>query len=608
MTPRSRHAPRARGASVELPILDVSPPPGSTRKGRNSRRRAFVLLLVHAIIALHVGHWMATGRSVTPVEPSEAMYTLELGLVNAGAIFFALTILSTLVFGRFFCGWACHLVALQDLCGWMMRKVGIKPRPLRSRLLALAPFALGFYMFLWPTFRREVLNQGPPFPGFRSHLMTDDFWRTFPGPTFAVLTFLTCGFLAVYILGSKGFCTYGCPYGAFFSIADRFAPVRIVADGCKQAGQCTPACTSNVLVHAEVRKHAMVVDSGCMKCMDCVDACPNEALSVGLAKPSIFVGSSAAKQQEAGRLPWSEEILGATVMLGATLAFRGLYDGPPLLMAVGLGAITGFVAVLLMRLVRQPTVRLQSSTLRVGGEFTTSGRVFGAAALAWLAFTAHSGVVQWHRERGVTWLGRTEAPREVVLAGAFDESAASPRHRDAAARASRHLELAGRWGLASVPEVELGRAWTDLLEGDEASAEARIREVLADNPEDPTRHENLIELLAARGRLPEAADALRAKIEQFPNAPSAADFFRVGSLLAASGDLAGALPRFAEAVRLAPDNGPALYNLGAVLRRLGRPEEAVPHLEAASRLLPGDPQVAAELRVARSESWSKARD
>jgi hypothetical protein len=41
------------------------------------------------------------------------MDTLENAALNAGAIFFAVALLGTLVFGRFFCGWGCHIVALR---------------------------------------------------------------------------------------------------------------------------------------------------------------------------------------------------------------------------------------------------------------------------------------------------------------------------------------------------------------------------------------------------------------------------------------------------------------------------------------------------------------
>src|SRR5207244_4171 len=88
-------------------------------------------------------------------------------------------------------------------------------------------------------------------------------------------------FMTVYFLGNKGFCTYACPYGGVFGLVDKVAPGRIrVTDACEECGHCTAVCTSNVIVHAEVKKYGMVVDPGCMKCMDCVSVCPNDAHAV----------------------------------------------------------------------------------------------------------------------------------------------------------------------------------------------------------------------------------------------------------------------------------------------------------------------------------------
>ena len=41
------------------------------RASKNAPRRAWVLLAVHVLIALHVAHWLVSGRTVSPVEPSE---------------------------------------------------------------------------------------------------------------------------------------------------------------------------------------------------------------------------------------------------------------------------------------------------------------------------------------------------------------------------------------------------------------------------------------------------------------------------------------------------------------------------------------------------------
>ena len=128
----------------------------------------------------------------------------------------------------------------------------------------------------------------PLIPKFTNHLVTTNFWETFPSVAVAIPFLFICGFVTVYFLGQKGFCTYACPYGGFFGLADKFAPGKIrVTDACNQCGHCTATCTSNVLVHAEVREYGMVVDPGCMKCMDCISVCPNDALYFGFGKPTI---------------------------------------------------------------------------------------------------------------------------------------------------------------------------------------------------------------------------------------------------------------------------------------------------------------------------------
>ena len=237
---------KPREVQAHLPRQDRHKPKcGPVRPSKSSRKRAYVLIGVHVLVGLHFLHWGLTGRSVTPVEPSESMETLETGRINAGFVLFVSLILSTLVFGRWFCGWACHVVALQDLCAWLLGRVGLKPRPVRSRLLVLAPFAVAFYMFVWPQI--GLLLAGATRPDLHWELTTDDLWRTFPKWIMGPATLLVVGFLIVWWLGAKGFCTHGCPYGAVFALADRFAPMRIVVtDACDACGHCTSVCTSTV--------------------------------------------------------------------------------------------------------------------------------------------------------------------------------------------------------------------------------------------------------------------------------------------------------------------------------------------------------------------------
>jgi len=532
------------------------------------------------------------------------MYTLELGQLNAGFVFFALALLSTLLFGRFLCGWGCHLVALQDLCGWIMKRLGVRPRPFRSRLLVYGPLALALYMFVWPTVKRWSGLAPRPFPGFTNHFVTSGFWDTFPGPWFAALTLAVCGFAAVYFLGAKGFCTYGCPYGALFAGLDRFAPGRIlVSDACIQCGHCTVTCTSNVRVHEEVKLYGRVTDVGCMKCMDCVSVCPTGALRFGFALPRLpWKKGPAAVRPPARRydLTLGEELVLAAVALVAFLAFRGLYDGPPLLMSAGLGGLTGFAALLAWRVVRRPDARLQNVRLKVSGKLRPAGIAFVTLSVLWLAFTAHSAFVQWHRQLGVRALARGEATRAEVLDGSYRARSYSAAHRRAMERAYRHLSLAHRWGIVDVAEVELGLAWLHLLRGEDAAAEASIRAAIALDPEQPSRHLDLSDFLLSRGRAEEAADELARAVELGASGP--AERFRLAGLRAEQGRYEEARVQYESLLARTPDSPEVRYNLGGVLRRMGRPGEAAEQLERAARLAPDDPDTRVELGLALAEA------
>ena len=151
----------------------------------------------------HVIQWWIMGTTISPIEPSETMYTLQRGAINAGLIFFSLAILATLIFGRFVCGWGCHILALQDFCAWLLKKIGLTPKPFRSRLLVYVPLIAALYMFVWPTVFRAFTKpaDGPLIPEFTNHLVTNNFWETFPSVAVAIPFLFICGFMTVYFLG-----------------------------------------------------------------------------------------------------------------------------------------------------------------------------------------------------------------------------------------------------------------------------------------------------------------------------------------------------------------------------------------------------------------------
>ncbi len=484
------------------------PPAAAPVRRRNyARWRAATLVGVHVLIGIHIAHWLIAGRSLAPLEFNEVVYTLEAGLVTAGFLLMATAVLATAVVGRFFCGWACHLLALQDLCAWLLEKVGIAGKPIRSRVLRTAPWIVMGYMFLWPQLVR--LLQGRPAPTLHvagsdeawASFVTDAFWRNLPGPWITGLTFLICGFVIVYLLGSRAFCLDACPYGAVFALADRIAPGRIrLRGGCTDCGRCTAACQSGIWVHEEVQRFGNVVDPACLRDLDCVAACPEGALSFGFGRPSML-SSLVRQDRKPHGFHWSlgEDLLAGGVMLAAILTFRGLYETVPFLMAVGIGCGAAALTVLSLRLWRAQNLTWRRWSLRRGGRLTRTGVAVVGAIFVLLVFGIESAWVRWHEVRGAAAFA---AARVAMADGSKDAV------RSAIGSALAHHRAVEQWGLWNPVSHDRRLASLYALSGNAVAAEPHLRRILLVDADDHEARLRLVSALAATGRFDESTREL----------------------------------------------------------------------------------------------------
>lgn len=527
---------------TSLPVLPNSPAQKEPiADSRASRWRAGVLIALNLLMIAHVVQWWLMGKTISPIEPSEAMYTLQRGAINAGFIFFTLAILATLIFGRFVCGWGCHILALQDLCAWILKKIGLKPKPFRSRLLIFVPLIVALYMFVYPTAIRYFAAPANEtvIPQWTNHLVTENFWATFPPVVVAIPFLFICGFMTVYFLGQKGFCTYACPYGGFFSLADKVSPGRIrVTDACNSCGHCTAVCTSNVLVHAEVKEYGMVVDQGCMKCMDCVSVCPNDALYFGFGKPAVGTKKTIKKNYS---LTWTEEILGAIIFAASFLSVWDAYQLIPMLMALGIATVTTFLALRVFRLFRASDLSFYKYSLKSGGKIHKAGWIFLSFAISWIGFNAHSGFVHYNESAGAIAFQNIRLPDEIALARKNPAQWLSATDKQNISDTRKHLQNASNFGLFVNYHALPKLAWAEYLSGNA---------------------ENAVNLLG--------------KSAEYQNGQEKAlSLYYRGAILNRSGHPEQALTSLEQALTESPDLILAREEKGESLWRLGRKQEAV---------------------------------
>lgn len=578
-----RRAPRP---GTTRPVL-----PNQMRKSRTSRWRAAALMALNLFMIAHIIQWWLMGKTVSPIEPSETMQTLQHGAVNAGFIFFSLAILATLIFGRFVCGWGCHILALQDLCGWLLKKMGMTPKPFRSRLLIYVPLIAALYMFVWPTAYKFFANTepGPLIPQFTNHLVTTNFWETFATVSVAIPFLFVCGFMTVYFLGQKGFCTYACPYGGFFGLADKISPGKIrVTDACNQCGHCTATCTSNVLVHAEVKQFGMVVDPGCMKCMDCVSVCPNEALYFGFGKPTLFVPKSTAIKRNYS-LTWPEEIAGALVFAASFFAVRGVYALVPFLMALGVASVTTFLALKMWRLFKERDLALYKFVLKASGKISGPGWAFAVLSILWIGVNVHCGFIRIHEFLGDRAFQSLRIPDDLALAQLNPDRWLSPSDRQAVVDGKKHFRAVLDFGLFRSSDALQKLAWFEYLGGNAEKSVPLLEKAAA-----VQRGEGKALSLYYRG-------AILNRLGQFEQASVSLDQALAtrddlilarqekGESLWQLGRTTEALATWSDAVRRNPNLALVANELAGAERSMGRAEEAAAHEQQADQSTPDNP-------------------
>ncbi len=532
-------------------------------------------------MGIHIAHWKISGNTIAPLEFNEVLYTLHLGIITAGFIFMVITMIATLVAGRFFCSWMCHMLALQDASEWILKKMRIKPVAIRSRTLLWIPFILMAYLFIWPQIERVYLDL--PSIEFQmmgeedgwASFMTNNFWRNLPGIGITLFTFFICGFAIVYLLGSRSFCQSACPYGALFFIADKIAPGKIKLTGdCNQCGICTSVCSSHIQVHKEIKHFGKVVDGNCLKDMDCVQACPNDAIKFGFTKPSFFQTlNNIPGEKKRNGLSLKEDLMLLTLFVILLFAYRGLYDSVPLLLAVALSIIIAAMIVLGFRLYSSEYVHLNKLILKHSNNITPKGRLFLLILAGAVIISVHSGFIRYHQIMGDINYNK------IATKSNHSNIISKTEFQHYYTLANDHLDKVYEFGFYAPASLNRQLASLYITGNRKVDATFQLEQLIQKMPDDVEARHRYAKLLSSNNDVNAALHQLEPAvsipaISKKEKSIKSDALFTLGKLQEQQGSKKQALSNYQEAIALNPKNYDAILAAGILMAGNGNLNEA----------------------------------
>ncbi len=248
----------------------------------------FILLLVAADFRNMRGYEVCLFLELSPLVAISTFLTSW--TVYKGLILSLAVIITTLIFGRFFCSWICPMGILNQWVSHLFH--GRRPvddyrmntyRPLfrlkyyiLALLLVLAAFGMlqiGIYDPIALITRSFSVSVLPAVQYLSGTLYIKQ--PLFYGGVLIALVFIAILFANRFL--SRFWCRALCPLGALLGILSHVSLLRIRRDveKCTDCQKCLRSC------HGACDPHAALRISECHVCMNCIEDCPENAIHYG---------------------------------------------------------------------------------------------------------------------------------------------------------------------------------------------------------------------------------------------------------------------------------------------------------------------------------------